>query len=168
MLLHTDGLKEVEVEVSKVRRRELLYTIFVIPGTLDIKYKVITNMKRNNPPSIRKPLDETALKDEFNVFIKKIDPKSCCFIVYDFEFYTKSDGAFRSVLCLFSYIPDDSCAPNEKFVYSSNSISLRDALSIGKYIPVNNYSDITYEKVVECCTPLGKNKPNPVLVACSI
>lgn len=116
---------------------------------------VVLSKYTDNETSARHVPSKEILMKRFDELIGYINPKECCYVVYDFGFYN-NDDAFRSVVCLINYIPDDHEITTDKFVYSSNSLFLKDKLQLGKQIVVNCIENLTFDFLAESCANFSK------------
>ncbi|KAM0686984.1 hypothetical protein COBT_001781 [Conglomerata obtusa] len=98
---------------------------------------------------------EELLHQHFKEMLEHVDLTTCCYLVYDFGFYN-ANKAYRSVVCLIIYIPDDSNDTTNKFVYSSNSLTLKEQLGIGKHVVVNCRENLNYDFIMETCANFAK------------
>ncbi|KAM0676894.1 hypothetical protein BDAP_002485 [Binucleata daphniae] len=173
-----DNWELIDKTVTQVKLRKLNFVVFKINEQKN-GYVELVAMARNLPKSNNKvdddnndkilvvskyidnqtsarhvPSKEILIK-RFDEMIEYINPKDCCYIVYDFGFFN-SDDAFRSVVCLIIYIPDDHEVTTDKFVYSSNSLFLKDKLQLGKQIVVNCIENLNFDYVEEACANFSK------------
>ncbi|EJW04036.1 hypothetical protein EDEG_01670 [Edhazardia aedis USNM 41457] len=95
------------------------------------------------------------LKSQFEEIRNEISEDKCYYIVCDFGFYNDLN-AYRTLLCLITYIPDDVADVSEKFTYSKESLLLQNLLNIGKPIVVNNWKSLEYENIASICSGFTK------------
>jgi Cofilin/tropomyosin-type actin-binding protein len=141
-------------EIEKVRKKDLIYTIFGFKSAEGMEYKIcesFENPSNNNKHSVK---DEAELRRMFEVFRERVQNYGCCYALFDFE-ANLEDGSCRSFLCLITMIPDDY-GVKEKFLYSSHLQSVTQSIGAAKIFQINSYEDLSYESFRKTCLPLKK------------
>lgn len=146
---------EVFQHIEKVNRRESTYVIFHVPDLKKMDFEILSVGKSINTKASELPSIED-IKKKFNECRQEVLKYDSCYIVYDF-YFNNSNGAFRNILILISFINDDTCPTNKRFFYSSRSLGLVNDIHAAKIISVNSPSEFTYEYFADICRSHKKN-----------
>ncbi|KAK1351125.1 putative cofilin/tropomyosin-type actin-binding protein [Hamiltosporidium tvaerminnensis] len=156
MAHETVGLDEVKRESEKLKRRESIFVIFNIPSFKPVEFAILDTYERTNSSASGDAMDEKEMRKIFDICKSKIKKNSCCYVIYDFGFY-RNDRAFRNMVCLITYIPDDHCSANDRVIYSNSGLLLTSSLSISKQMTFNSFEEFTFNNLVERCSSHKKN-----------
>lgn len=141
-------------EVERVRKKDLIYTIFNFKNTEDLEYKICESLENPRHTDKYTIKNETELKKHFETFNRNVRNYGCCYSLFDFE-VNLEDGSSRSLLCLITIIPDDFKV-KEKFLYSSHLQRFIESIGPVKIFQMNSYDDLSYEKFRDVCLSLKK------------
>lgn len=150
-----ENLSMVLEKIEKVRRKELLYMIFRLQGAETTNYEI--KELQENPCALNKFVkkEESHLEKQFEQFKRKVQEHGCCYALFDFE-ANHEDGAPRSVLFLFTLVPDGFNI-KEKFLYSFHLQQFIQNLKTSvKLVQINQYEDLNYESMKKICLSLKK------------
>ncbi|KAK6090679.1 hypothetical protein P3W45_000402 [Vairimorpha bombi] len=147
--MNVPGLDDVKQEVKRLRERAAMYTIFHIPDINPVVYKVVKNGGTDSKGELTINYSEKELRDIFSKCIENIKEDHPCYIVYDFVFYDKD--LWRNTFCFISYIPD-TLNIRKKVVYSTNALSVIEALDIPLHVSFTRIEELTYDEVKDRCS----------------
>lgn len=141
-------------EIERVRKKDLIYTIFNFKNTEDLEYEICESLENPSNKSKYSIKEEAELKRLFSIFNERVKKYGCCYSLFDFE-ANLDDGSSRSLLCLITMIPD-SFKVKEKFLYSSHLQKVIESIGPVKIFQINSYEELTYEKFRDACLTLKK------------
>lgn len=155
MSTQTAGLNCIKDEISKIRKRVQMYTIFNIPKPAPVEYRIVKSGGVPGKSSIRSVLSLDEYKDIFEECRSNIDLGQAYFIAYDFNYFNE-EKLNKAVLCLISYVPD-TLMPLTKVLYASNALNVKSSLDFPLHIPFNNPDDFNFENILQICSKFKKN-----------
>lgn len=147
--MNVPGLKEVKQDVKRIKERAAMYTIFNIPDINPVIYQVIKNGGIDQKGELIINYNEEELREIFSKCIQNVKEGNPCYIVYDFVFHDK--GLWRNSFCFISYIPD-TLNIRKKVVYSTNALSVIEALDVPLHISFTKIEELTYDGVKDKCS----------------
>lgn len=150
-----ENISTVLEHIEKVRKKELLYVVFRLQGAETTEYEI--RELEDNPSALNKfeLKKEKDLEEQFEQFKIKVKKHGCCYALFDFE-ANHTDGTSRSVLFLFTLIPDGYTV-KEKFLYSFHLQQFISNLKASvKLVQINQYDDLNYENMKRICLTLKK------------
>ncbi|EHY64778.1 cofilin [Nematocida ausubeli] len=150
-----ENFNTVLENIERVRTKELLYMVFRFQGADTSKYEI--KELKGNPTALDKFTlkKENDLQEQFELFKAQVKEYGCCYALFDFEAHHQ-DGSPRSVLFLFTLIPDGFNV-KEKFLYSFHLQQFIGRLKTAvKLVQINQYDDLSYENMKQICLNLKK------------
>jgi len=94
-------------------------------------------------------VEKTGADEGYDKFIEALPEKECRYAVYDFDFELAEGEGKRNKLCFYTWSPDNAPVRN-KMIYASSKEALRRALNgIAAEIQGTDYSEISYETVLD-------------------
>lgn len=142
-------------QVDRVRRKDLLYTVFRFQKDNSDMYEIKASIDHPNRESKFTIRSEEEQERHFNAFKAQVSPSECSYALFDFETVLE-DGSARSMLFLLIVVPDE-CAVKEKFLYSAHTQHLVDSLRIAvTLVQINKFEDFSYAYLKQKCLALKK------------
>lgn len=150
-----ENFQEVQEEVEKVRKKDLLYTIFRFQKDNPKMYEITVSEKNPNKNNKHEIKDEGELQRIFGSFKENMKMHGCCYALFDFE-AVLDDGSSRSLLFLITHIPDEKSV-KEKFLYSAHIQQVVENLNTAvKIVQINRHDDLTYNMLKQACLSVKK------------
>ena len=92
---------------------------------------------------------ETTSNDaSYDNFIAALPPKSCRYVVYDFDFKS-DDGGDRSKILFIVWAPDSAKIKEKMLITSSKDAVKKKLVGIGKEVQATDLSEVAYDTIKE-------------------
>ena len=91
-------------------------------------------------------LESTSNEPSWESFITALPPKSCRYVVYDFD-YQSDDGGDRSKILFIVWAPDSAKIKEKMLITSSKDAVKKKLVGIGKEIQATDASEIDIKEV---------------------
>jgi len=106
---------------------------------------ILFNLNKDNTEII---VEKTSTATDYDAFLADLPEGECRWAAYDFEFEKEGAGK-RTKLCFISWVPEDAKVKQKMLFASSREAIRRSLVGIHVEIQATEYSEVTYEAVLE-------------------